>query len=50
MQTKAGGLAGETLPTGIIVLGVFIILVGFVGCFAAYRESRLFLAGLLPVY
>ena len=44
MQTKAGGLAGETLPSGIIVLGVFIILVSFVGCFAAYRESRLFLA------
>lgn len=40
LQTKAGSLAGETLPTGIIVLGVFIILVSFLGCLSAFRESR----------
>jgi hypothetical protein len=43
MQTKAGSLAGQTLPQGIIVLGVFIILVSFLGCVSAYKESRCFL-------
>jgi len=43
MSSKAGSLAGETLPQGIIVLGVFILLVSLLGCFAAFKESRLFL-------
>jgi len=41
--TEAGALAGQTLPQGIIVLGVFIILMSFLGCVSAYKESRLFL-------
>ena len=43
LQSKAGLLAGETLPQGIIVLGVFIILISFLGCLAAFKESRCFL-------
>jgi hypothetical protein len=41
--SKAGALAGETLPHGIIALGVFIILLSLLGCLAAFKESRLFL-------
>jgi len=44
LQSKAGSLAGETLPQGIIVIGVFIILISFLGCLAAFKESRFFLA------
>jgi len=42
-QSTAGALSGETLPQGIIALGVFIILMSFLGCVAAFRENRLFL-------
>jgi hypothetical protein len=37
-------LAGQTIPTGLIVLGVFIMLLALVGAMAAWRESRVFLA------
>jgi hypothetical protein len=43
MQSKAGSLAGETLPQGIIAVGVFVILLSVLGCVAAFRESRVFL-------
>lgn len=35
--------AGENLPVGILVLGVFIMLVSLVGCCGAKKESRVIL-------
>jgi hypothetical protein len=35
--------AGNSLPTGIIVIGVFMMLVSLFGCVGAHRESRLLL-------
>ena len=35
--------AGNSLPTGIIVIGVFMMLVSLFGCLGAHRESRLLL-------
>jgi len=40
---SVGPLAGTEIPVGIIVLGVFIMFLSFIGCFGAWRESRLFL-------
>jgi len=40
---NVGPLTGATIPVGIIVLGVFIMLLSFMGCIGAYRESRLLL-------
>jgi len=32
--------AGNTLPTGIVVIGVFILLVSLAGCFGAWKENK----------
>jgi len=40
---NVGPLTGATIPVGIIVLGVFIMFLSFLGCIGAYRESRGFL-------
>jgi len=40
---NVGPLTGATIPLGIIVLGVFIMFLSFLGCVGACRESRLFL-------
>jgi len=40
---SVGPLAGTEIPVGIIVLGVFIMFLSFIGCFGAWKESRLFL-------
>jgi len=36
-------LAGTTLPVGIVVLGVFIMFLSFLGCLSAWKQSRFFL-------
>lgn len=38
-----GELSGTTLPVGIVVLGVFILFLSFIGCLSAWKESRIFL-------
>jgi len=38
---NVGPLTGATIPVGIIVSGVFIMFLSFVGCFGAWRESRI---------
>jgi len=38
-----GPLAGTTIPLGILVCGVFILLIAFSGFYGAYKESRLIL-------
>jgi len=38
-----GPLAGSTIPLGILVCGVFILLIAFCGFYGAYKESRLVL-------
>jgi hypothetical protein len=43
LNNQVGALAGQTIPTGLIVLGVFIMLLALVGGMAAWRESRVFL-------
>jgi Na+-transporting methylmalonyl-CoA/oxaloacetate decarboxylase gamma subunit len=43
INNQVGALAGSTIPTGLIVLGVFIMLLALVGGVAAWRESRVFL-------
>ncbi len=43
LNNQVGALAGQTIPTGLIVLGVFIMLLALVGGVAAWRESRVFL-------
>lgn len=43
LNSRVGVMSGLTLPTGIIVLGVFIMLLSFLGCFGAWRENRVFL-------
>jgi len=45
LSGKAESLSGVTLPAGIITFGVFFLLLSFLGCFAAFRESRPLLAG-----
>ena len=40
---QIGALSGQTLPEGIVVLGVFILLLSLLGLVSAYRESRAFL-------
>lgn len=43
LSGNVNALAGVTLPRGLIVIGVFIIILSFVGCLAAWKESRIFL-------
>jgi len=40
---NVGPLAGTTIPLGIVVLGVFIMLLSFAGCLGSWRESRFLL-------
>jgi len=50
MNSEAAIAYSKALPTGIIVLGAFILVLSFLGCFGALRESRLVLiiyAGIL---
>jgi hypothetical protein len=46
VNNQIGQLAGSTLPTGITVLGVFILVLAIVGAIAAWKENR----GLLGFY
>jgi len=41
---QLGVLAGSSAPVGIVVLGVFIFFLSFLGCVSAWRESKFFLA------
>lgn len=43
MTNSVGQLTGATLPSGITVLGVFILLLSLLGALAAYKEARAFL-------
>lgn len=43
LNSTVAGIVGTTLPAGLIVLGVFIMLVALLGGISAYRESRAFL-------
>ena len=42
-SAQIGSLSGNTLPIGIVVLGVFILFLALLGGVSAYRESRVFL-------
>lgn len=44
LNNQVGSLAGQTIPAGIIVLGVFILLVSLLGIVAAWKEYRVLLA------
>jgi len=35
-----GPLSGQTIPQGIIALGVFIMFLSFAGCFGAWKENK----------
>lgn len=43
-STQYTALVGSTLPTGVVVLGVFIMLISLVGCVGAKRENKNILA------
>lgn len=43
LYLQIGALSGNTLPIGIVVLGVFILFLALLGGVSAYRESRVFL-------
>jgi len=38
---NVGPIAGQTIPQGIIAMGVFIMFLSFMGCFGAWKENRL---------
>ena len=44
VNSQAGALAGASLPNAIIALGVFTILLAFLGCASSFFESRLALS------
>ena len=44
VNSQAGALAGASLPNAIIALGVFTILLAFLGCLASIFESRVALS------
>lgn len=46
LNNQVGAIAGSTIPTGIVVLGVFILILALLGAFSAWRESR----ALLGIY
>lgn len=43
LNNQIGALTGATIPTGLIVLGVFIMLLAMLGAMSAWRENRAFL-------
>jgi len=43
LNHSVGPLAGTEIPMGIVVLGIFIMFLSWMGCFGAWRESRFFL-------
>lgn len=43
INNTVGSIAGTTIPIGLIVLGVFIMLLSILGALSAWRESRAFL-------
>jgi len=43
LKQSVGPVSGTEIPMGVIVLGIFIMFLSFVGCFGAWRESRWFL-------
>ena len=43
LNNQVGSIAGETIPTGLIVIGVFIMLLAILGGWSAWVESRAFL-------
>jgi hypothetical protein len=43
MSNQYASLAGETLPTGVLVLGIFVMIISIVGCCGAKRENRVIL-------
>jgi hypothetical protein len=43
LNNQVGAIAGQTVPMGLIVLGVFIMLLAILGALSAWRESRAFL-------
>ena len=44
VNSQAGALAGASLPKAIIALGVFTIILSFLGCFSSFFESRVALS------
>ncbi len=44
VNSDIGQLSGSTLPTGITVLGIFIVFVAILGGYASWRESRAILS------
>lgn len=40
----AGEIQGSTLPAGIVVLGVFLFLLSFLGCLSTWKEKNIGLA------
>lgn len=39
LNNRANSLADQTLPTGLIVIGVFIMLVSLIGALSAWKEN-----------
>lgn len=39
LNNQASTLAGQTLPTGVIVMGAFTLLLSAIGAFSALKES-----------
>lgn len=46
LNSEANSLVGQTLPIGLIVMGVFVLLLSALGGISAWRES---IAGLATV-
>ena len=44
VNSQAGALAGASLPKAIIALGVFTIILAFLGCFSSFFENRVALS------
>lgn len=43
LNSRVGVLTGVTLPAGLIVIGVFIMILSFFGCFGAWMEKKVVL-------
>lgn len=40
LNAKVNNLVGSTLPTGLIVVGAFMLLLAGIGAISAWKESR----------